>query len=474
MSQPFSLSRRHFLESVGASASLSLFSSSPVLGAENPPWWTQGNFAPVRLELFSDHLETIGTIPRSISGLYIRNGSNQKAGDAKHFFTGDGMLHGVRISDGKVDWYRNRWIETPILGKRSKLGMPMPDQNPSNTNVIFHGGRILSLYEAGMPFEVGVNLSTVGSFDYGGDLQRNMTAHPKVDPETGELFGYGMNLFSRPYLNYFVIGPDGHMMLSRNIHMPKSVMMHDLQITKRFAIFFDFPIVFDALALLRGEMPYKWDPELGARIGVMPRYGDADSVRWFPVSLGALFHSVNAFEQTDDPEVIVIEGSRLPQAFANGANASDGEPIYYRWTVHLREGYIEEGPLDDRLTDFSKIDPRFQGRPHSVSFHMSLREPETSDSGMYFSGMIRYERESLRSQQYLFPDGLVPEEMTFVPDRPDAAEGEGWLMGYVYSAAEHSSEFQIFDATELAKGPVARVKLPQRVPSGFHGCFVPS
>ena len=190
--------------------------------------------------------------------------------------------------------------------------------NRANTSLLHHHGRSLALYEVSIPHEFNAaDLTTVGEYDFGGSLTGPVTAHPKVDPITGELFIIGYSPMG-DYLTYSVLSQDGTLLKSQPIDIPNPVMMHDFQITENYVVFMDLPIVFD-LTQLDSGFPFSWKPELGARLGIMPRYGEASEVEWFDIDPCFVFHTFNAFETstgTGYPRRLptrIIERSRVYQ-----------------------------------------------------------------------------------------------------------------------------------------------------------------
>ncbi len=141
-----------------------------------------------------------GAITRELNGWYLKNGPNPR-NETPHWFTGDGMIHGVRLENGRAAWYRNRWVRTesfdePLLLYNS-FDEPLLLYNDdgtrnlhasvANTNVVNHAGKTLALVESSLPYQITNELETLGVYDFGGKLADSMTAHPKICPRTGEL-----------------------------------------------------------------------------------------------------------------------------------------------------------------------------------------------------------------------------------------------------------------------------------------------
>ena len=440
---------------------------------QEKPWFLTGNYAPIGSETTAHDLDVTGSLPPGLSGRYLRNGSNPARGAAAHWFFGDGMVHGIRLEGGRATWYRSRWVRTTKLEKgleaTDEASMFDPTASAANTHVLAHAGRIWALEEGHLPYELSPDLDTVGPDDFGGRLTTAFTAHPKRCPETGELhfFGYGV---MPPYLTYHVLDASGDLVHSAPITVPGPTMMHDFMITREHAIFMDLPVVFDLDALGRGEVPLHWDDDYGARIGVLPRFGTDREVRWFEVDPCYVFHPLNAY---DDGDRVVLDVVRHDRMFDQARLGPDeGPPALCRWTVDPAAGVVKEERLDDRPAEFPRVDERVVGRPHRYGWAASLT---MSDDGLGFDGsaVVKYDLERGTSERHELGTGCSTGEAVFIPSAPEAPEDDGWVMSLVYDATTDRSDLVILAATDITGEPVATVHLPQRVPYGFHGNWVP-
>ena len=442
----------------------------PLAVDPNVPWWMQNNFQPVSTEVEAFDLSIDGSLPPELNGLYVRNGSNAQAGVTSHWFLGDGMLHGIRLEGGRASWYRNRWVRTPLFTGRTdftEAGPPIGGNNQSNVSVIFHGGKLLSSGEVGSAYHIDHRtLDTIGVEDFDGSVGTSFTAHAKIDPATGNMhfFGYW---FAPPYLTYHVANPAGDVIHSAEIDLPAAPMMHSFAITDRDAIFYDLPVVFTPSAAAQGGFPYAWSDEHPARIGVLPLGGTNDQIRWVEIEPCYVFHELNAFREGDDVVVDVCRFERM----MDGERFGDVEQNFRRWRVDTGSADLRfrDEILMERDLDFTMHDRRYTGRRTRHGWLTTFRpHPDTVETG----GILHLDVQSGRTlgEWDPGPNGHVGEPL-FVPGGP--GEGEGWLMTYTYDHARNASSFIVLDAQNVARGPIAEIALPQRVPYGFHGTWVP-
>ncbi len=442
---------------------------------EDLPLFLRGNGAPVTEELTLTDLAVTGSIPVELDGRYLRNGANPFTGMADHPFLGDGMIHGVRVRDGKAEWYRNRYVKTPFLVDVDRAVIDatqsLTDMTSSkaNTNVIGHSGRIMALEEGHFPYVLDGNLETVGPTDFAGRLAGPFTAHPKICPATGELLAFGYS-FLGPHLTYHRISAEGQLVQSEVITVGGPTMMHDFNVTRNHIIIMDLPAVFDLDLAIRGEMPITWKNDYRARLGVMPRDGNDASVKWFDINPCYVFHPMNAYESGD---LIILDVARLSHIWRDGAMDFPA-PALYRWTIDTVKGTVREEQIDDLAAEFPRVADSVVGQAHRYGYMMANANEAAYSNPMGTSGaIVKYDRTSGARTQINLGYGRIPGESVFVPAANSAAEDDGYLMTYVYDAATDTSDFAIFDAATMADEPVALVHLP-RVPFGFHGNWVES
>jgi carotenoid cleavage oxygenase len=477
--------------------------------------YLEGNFAPVHEELTVTDLDVTGTIPDHLDGRYLRNGPNPVVAPdptSYHWFLGSGMVHGVRLRDGRAEWYRNRWVRSRDVAEA--LGEP-PRPGPvfagfdvaANTNVIGQAGRLFAIVEAGgRPYELTGELDTVGPCDFDGTLPGGYTAHPHRDPDTGELhalsyfFGWGNKV------QYSVTGVDGRVRRTVDIEVGGSPMMHDFSLTARHLVIYDLPVTFDldgiaqaaprpfarpsrwlashyigkrriptrVVAAAQGTggdagFPYAWNPSHPARVGVLSRDSDGSDVRWFDVEPCYVYHPLNAYDDGDDR--IVLDVVRHPKMFAadhHGPN--EGTPTLDRWTVDLAGGKVLEERLDDRGQEFPRVDERLTGRRHRFGYAPAVG----SDAGDIDPAgpLLKHDLVAGSAELRSFGPARRAGEFVFVPAGPDAAEDEGVVMGFVHDGPSDRTDLVLLDAATLED--VALVHISARIPYGFHGNWIPA
>ncbi|MBY0421908.1 MAG: carotenoid oxygenase family protein, partial [Parvularculaceae bacterium] len=338
-------------------------------GQDKGAWWMQGNFAPVAREVETFDLPVEGALPPELSGIFVRTGPNPADKPSKHWFLGDGMLHGVRIEKGRAAWYRGRYVDTTRRKKSLSLMDEVMDRTAStaNTNIVRHAGRFLALEEAHYPYEFRGDLSTVGVHDFGGRLSTAFTAHPKICPETGEMFAFGYG-FLPPFCVFHRIDAKGALVQSTEIPVGGPVMMHDFGVSRRHVVFMDLPVVFDMGIAMTGGMPFQWSDSYPARLGVMPRDGAAKDIVWFDIPSCYVFHPMNAY---DDGDAVVLDVARYEKLWIKGFN----HPArLHRFRLDLKTGQAKGEDLDDRAIEFPRVADARAGFKHRYGYAVTTHE----------------------------------------------------------------------------------------------------
>lgn len=454
------------------------------LAAANP--YLQGNFAPINTEITTDTLEVIGELPPDLSGIFVRNGPNPQRNPIGqyHWFDGDGMLHGVQLHHGKAT-YKNRYVRTKgwniehEAGKAIWTGMLEPPQldnphgiskNTANTALVWHNKQLLALWEGGAPHHISIpDLETIGEYTYNDKLVSAFTAHPKVDPVTGEMmfFGYG---FRPPYLQYGIVSAQGELLSTVPIEIPMAVMMHDFAITENYSIFMDLPLTFSVERMQRGEPMLMFEKDRPSRFGIIPRHGDNSNIRWFECPSCYVFHTLNAYEAGDEVVLIACRMNSTNVLISNDTYSDplEGIPFLHRWRFNLSTGRVTEEQLDDVPGEFPRVNENLLGRKNQYGYVGKI----VYSQNPLFEGVIKYDFEKGTSQTHEFGKNRHGGESVFVPSPNATAEDAGWLMTFVYDENSQRSELLVINAEDMTSEPIARVIIPQRVPYGFHGTWI--
>src|SRR5436309_843563 len=409
--------------------------------------YLRGNFAPVSDEVTAEDLPVTGRIPEELRGRYLRNGPNPVEPDAAtyHWFTGTGMVHGIRLEGGAAKWYRNRFVRgDDIADTKGWPRLPGPRHNMGgigpNTNVIGHAGRTWALVEAGTPpMELTDELESVCFSDLDGTLPGGYTAHPKRDPDSGELHAISY-YWEWPYIEYTRVGVDGKVNKVVDVPVPGGPMVHDTAITESQVVLFDLPVTFNLDAAMTGNsFPYQWNPEYGARVGLLPRDGDAADVRWCDVELCYVFHPLNAYDLPHGR--VVLDVVRHPKMFdADKRGPNEGAPTLWRWTVDPSAGKVLEEQVEDLGEEFPRVDDRMIGRRHRYGYSVGLGAANDFDATL-----VRHDFGAGRSELRNFGPRTAAGEFVFVPADEGASEDDGVLMGLVHLADADRSDLVVLD-----------------------------
>nr|BAD05365.1 putative Lignostilbene-alpha,beta-dioxygenase and related enzymes [Oryza sativa Japonica Group] len=438
----------------------------------------QSNFAPVdeiggRTEIW--RIE--GTISDDFpEGVYIRNGSNPLFG-ALHkvnsifgqsediWVEGEGMLHALYFTKSREGntWsvsYNNRYVQSDTFNTERDRQRPCflsaikgdplaiiaasilnmlrfgkVFRNMSNTGVFEHAERVFSVAENDIPYEIDLdNLGTLCSWVVDGQWNMPFTAHPKVAPGSGELVIYGFNIV-KPFLTIGVVSEDGKKLERKvDLKLERCTYCHEIGVTKMYNIIMDMPLTVDLTRILRGAPLIDFETESYARIGVMPRHGDADSVIWFDVEPFCTLHLINCFEEDHE---VVIRGFRVPGSIITGitlehtaneepANQGPSEksfPRLYEWRLNMKSRAV------------TVINNKYAGLHHKYAYAQVIDVQGSLEGGC----------------------GTV---------RPKFG-------GFAKLHLQDNNKAHVIDAQRFENGPIAKITLPQRVPYGFHGTFIP-
>lgn len=451
---------------------------SEAIANNEPNPYLDGNYAPIQNEITAFDLPVTGELPVELCGRYLRAGPDpiNPESPSHHWFIGDGMVHGIRLDNGKADWYRNRYVGSTNLSKsRGQPDIPGPNwnDNPSgpNTNVGGFAGKTWAMVEAGgCPVELTYELETVGRNNFEGTLPGAFTAHPKIDPDTKEMHAmvYAWAQWM-DHVQYVVVGTNGKVRKTVDVPLPGMSMMHDMSMTQKYIVIYDQPVTvnFDGVAA-GAAFPMSWNPDYGNRLGFMPRQGGANDIIWIDVPLGYCFHPMNAYD-SDNGDVI-LDLCVYDKMFDQDHRGpfGDSQSRLERWTVSLANRSVSTSVIDTRFNEFPRIRGALTGKPYRYGYCAS---PSTDPSAGWPT--IKYDLQTGSQVTFDHGAGRAAGEPVFVGKSGRSEEDAGWLVTFVHDLGRKSAEFVVMDAEDLDRGYVASVALPQRVPFGFHGNWVP-
>lgn len=497
---------------------------------------SQSNFAPVE-ELGEPILITAieGDIPHDFpEGVYARNGPNPLFGGLKttksifgrssHIWVeGEGMLHALyfkKASDGS--WtviYKNRFVETETYKLEKQRNKPsflpaIEGHSPailsayllnwlrfgkvnkynSNTNVFEHSGKFYSVAENHIPQEIDIfTLKTLKNWDINGAWSRPFISHPKKDPTTGVLIIMGVSP-TKPFATLGIISDDGKKLVHKvDIKLNRCSLCHEIGVTQRFNVIMDFPLTLDLNRLIRGGPLLKYNKEGYARIGVMPRYGDANSIQWFEVEPNCTFHIINSFE---DAHEVVVWGCRALDSVVPWVDPSlnqfEAFSHCYEWRLNPQSGEVKEKDLSGTKVlnmDFPMINANFAGIQNRYGYTQVVDLAASSTAGvpkygglakLYFekpcmviSTKDKQHEEAIKVEYHMFEKNVFCTGAAFVPQSDGVEEDDGWIVTFIHNEDTDTSQVHIIDTRRFSGEAVAKITMPQRVPYGFHGAFMP-
>ncbi|MEQ1539659.1 MAG: carotenoid oxygenase family protein [Sphingorhabdus sp.] len=449
------------------------------LKADKPNPYLSGIHTPMDAELTLDSLRVTGSIPAELDGRYIRIGPNPVAPAnhaAYHWFTGDGMVHGVKLKGGEALWYRNSWIKsrqvTETLGLPEAPGPRNGPRDTVNTNVLGHAGETWAVVEAGgYPVRINEELETIAFDPFGGTLKGSFSAHPHLDTDTGEMHAICYQGDVQSVIRHVVVDASGKVRRETRIQVQDGPSIHDCMITKNYVIILDLPVTFSMKTLLAGHpFPYAWNPDHKARIGLLPKEGGNKDVIWCDVEPCYVFHPCNGYE-TEDGKVI-LDVCAHDSMFAESKIGPDSTKVpFERWTIDPVTRSTLRTVIDAESQEFPRPNEAFIGKPYRYAYAMAL--PDGFDAGSpNQSKLFKHDLEAGTRQVHDFGAGRVPGEFVFVAKAGAKTEDDGWLIGYVVNMAEETTDLVILDAANFEGAPQAVIHIPHRIPPGFHGNWV--
>ncbi len=464
---------------------------------ENDHPYMNGAWAPIREEFNATEMEIIGTLPADLDGVYLRNTENPVHDPIGryHPFDGDGMIHAMRFKDGRAT-YRNRFVRTkgfvaeqeagralwaglmenPAKSERPGWGAHEGLKDSSSTDVVVHAGKVLStFYQCGEPYRLDPETLEAEGVDHWGPVD-GISAHPKVDVRTGELLFFNYSKHA-PYMHYGVVDADNRLVHYTPVPLAGPRLPHDMCFTANFAILNDFPLFWEPELLERNLHVVRFHKTMPSRFAIIPRRGGPQDIRWFEADPTYVLHFLNAYEDGDE---VVLDGyfqeDPSPSAVGNGPPGYERmmafldqalmRPRLHRWRFNLATGETREERLDDRTLEFGIFNTQVAGEKYRYAY-----SAVTKPGWFLFTGLVKHDLETRESWSIEFGPERYGSEPGFAPRTGATSEDDGYLVTFITDMIADRSECVLYDARRPSDGPVCRIILPTRIPSGTHATW---
>lgn len=445
--------------------------------------------------------EITGELPKELEGTLFRNGpglldiNGQEYG---HPFDGDGMVCAIAFTKGKAH-FCNSFVKTPeflaeqAAGRilyRGVFGTQKPGgwlqnifnlqvKNIANTNVIYHGQKLLALWEASRPYRLDpANLETLGIEDFDGELKAGQvfTAHPRIDHSTGDLWGFGVDAGPKSTITIYRVSAAGKLTVEGKQQVDSFCFLHDFAYTPNYRIFLQNPVGFKPLPFILGMKTagacIDLEPNTPTKILIFDRSGNLTTLETDP---GFVFHHCNAFEQGDEIILDSVCYRDYPKLDPNTSYKDvDFDRVIpgqlFRFRINPQSGSVQRSVILERSCEFPTIHPRCVGQPYRYTYIGAIAQ---SEGNAPLQGIMKVDVETGKQELHSFaPRGFIGEPV-FVP-RPNAiAEDDGWVITVVFDAATARSNVVILDAQNITAPPIAMLHLKHHIPYGLHGNFTP-
>lgn len=434
-----------------------------------------------------------GKIPTGLRGTLYRNGAarlergGQRVG---HWFDGDGAILAVNFTDdGASAVYR--YIQTTgyqaetAAGKflYGNYGMTAPGafwnqwlrpvKHVANTSVLALPDKLLALWEGDNPYALDLKTLETQGLDNLGGLDKGLpySAHPKVDPLTGEIFNFGITPSVNAILNLYKSDYTGKILQTAKFTLTGFPAIHDFVLAGQYLIFFAPPARVNVLPVMLGWSTYsnsiQWQPELGTEILVFDRetftlVSRGQTEPWYQ------WHFANGY--VDPNGNIVIDFARYQdfqtnqylQQVSTGETHTLAETTFTRVQLQPQTAkVIGIETLLDRTCEFPLVPAANVGQASRYTY-MSICRPNTDISQEILNAIARFDHKTQTLTEANPGENRYPSEPIPVAD---------WVLTVVYDGNEHSSEVWIYNCDRLDQEPICKLELPSVIPHSFHGTW---
>ena len=467
---------------------------------------------PSRIEADIADLVHTGEIPRELDGAFYRVQPDPqfppRLGD-DIAFNGDGMITRFHFHDGQCD-FRQRWAKTDKWKLENEAGKalfgayrnPLTDdesvkgqiRSTANTNAFIFGGRLWAMKEDSPALVMDpATMETFGFEKFGGKMTgETFTAHPKIDPKTGNMIaiGYAASGLCTDDVTYMEISPLGELLREVWFKVPYYCMMHDFGVTEDYLVVHIVPSIGSWERLEQGKPHFGFDTTMPVYLGVIPRRDEvsAEDIRWFKRDNCFASHVMNAWQEGtkihfDIPEAKNNMFPFFPDVHGAPFNGMEAMSYLTRWTVDLAsnsDDFESVTKLTETAGEFPRIDDRFTGLPYRYGWmlEMDYKRPVElkggSAGGLLMNCLCLIDHQTGAEQHWWCGPVSSLQEPCFIPRSADAPEGDGWIVQVCNRLEEHRSDLLLFDALDIAKGPIATIQVPIRLRFGLHGNFAPA
>jgi len=463
--------------------------------------------APSRIECDIANLAHEGTIPPELNGAFFRVQPDPQfpprlGNDIS--FNGDGMITRFHIHDGQCD-VRQRWAKTDKwkLENAANKGLFGAYRNPltddesvkgeirgtANTNAFLYAGKLWAMKEDSPSLTMDpATMETFGYEKFGGKMTgQTFTAHPKIDPGTGNMvaIGYAASGLCSDDVCLYEVSPDGDLAYEAWFKVPYYCMMHDFGVTPDYLVLHIVPSIGSWERLEKGLPHFGFDTTLPVYLGIIPRRADLkqDDIRWFKRDNCFASHVLNAWQEGTKIHFVTPEAQNnmfpfFPDVHGAPFNPQQAMSKLTDWVVDLASNsdeFAEINRLTETASEFPRIDDRFTGLKNRYGWglEMDMKRPVAlkggSAGGFLMNCLFLKDLETGAEQHWWCGDVSSLQEPCFIPRSKDAPEGDGWIVQVCNRLEEHKSDLLIFEALDIEKGPVATINIPFQLRFGLHG-----